>query len=119
LRLAERLLEREGQLFARAWNLGPNPCGDTTVGTVATTLSRMWGPDAAVELAPSSADPPEAGLLRLDNSLARSLLGWKPRWSVEQALERTLAWYRAWMAASDMAAITLEQLKEYAPEVRP
>lgn len=113
LRLAERLFEPEGDRFARAWNFGPDPCDDATVGAVAAALARLWGDAATVEFAPCPRDPPEAGMLRLDNSLARARLGWTPRWSIERALELTTGWHRAWMAGSDMATVSLQQIAEY------
>jgi CDP-glucose 4,6-dehydratase len=52
-------------------------------------------------------------MLRLDNTQARTELGWKPRWSIEQALAQTIAWYRAWTRGADMAAISLDQIRAY------
>lgn len=31
---------------------------------------------------------------------ARRVLGWTPRWTVEEALDQTVDWYRAWLCAS-------------------
>lgn len=31
---------------------------------------------------------------------ARRVLGWTPRWTVEEALDRTVGWYRDWLCAS-------------------
>ncbi|NWE71859.1 CDP-glucose 4,6-dehydratase, partial [Pseudomonas gingeri] len=55
----------------------------------------------------------EAGLLRLDSSRARQLLGWQPRWSLQQCLEHTLDWHLAWKNGADMRAFTLAQLDLY------
>jgi len=43
-------------------------------------------------------DPPEANLLRLSSEKARSQLGWHSRWSLAQAVDRTVAWFRAYEA---------------------
>jgi CDP-glucose 4,6-dehydratase len=113
LGLAARLLDEDGEPLARAWNFGPDADDDATVGDVAERLAALWGEDARVE---RDADPgwPEAGLLRLDSGRARSELGWAPRWSVDEALERTLAWHRAWLRGDDMAAVCREQIGAYA-----
>ena len=37
---------------------------------------------------------------------ARTELGWRPRWSLEQALEQTVAWHQAWRRGEDMHAVT-------------
>jgi CDP-glucose 4,6-dehydratase len=113
LLLAERLLAPDGRRFAGGWNFGPGVSGDATVADVASTVARLWASGAAVELAPSPRNPHEAGPLRLDSTLARTELGWEPRWSLPQALEHTMRWHQAWKRDSDMAAVSLEQISAY------
>ena len=113
LQLAQHLFAPDGAKFAKAWNFGPDASGDATVGEIAETTARLWGDGARVECAPSTGNTHEAGLLRLDSTLARTELGWKPRWSLEQALAQTVAWYRAWSRGADMAAISLDQIRAY------
>jgi CDP-glucose 4,6-dehydratase len=36
----------------------------------------------------------EAHLLYLDSSKAKSRLGWRPVWSLDEALDATVRWYR-------------------------
>jgi CDP-glucose 4,6-dehydratase len=52
-------------------------------------------------------------LLRLDSSKARSLLGWRPKYSIDQALERVIEWHRAWLAGENMHDFTLSQIEHY------
>jgi CDP-glucose 4,6-dehydratase len=113
LQLGARLCTPEGARFAKGWNFGPDTSGDATVGEIAQALARLWAEDAHVELAPSAANPHEAGLLTLDSTLARTQLGWKPRWSLEQALARTTDWNRAWIGGADMAAVSLDQIRDW------
>jgi CDP-glucose 4,6-dehydratase len=112
LALAARLLGDDGERFARAWNFGPDADDDASVGDVAQRTATLWGDGARVEREASSSFH-EAGLLRLDSSLARSELGWAPRWPLQQALERTVAWHRAWQAGDDMQAASQAQIAEY------
>ncbi len=116
LLLAEQLLSPNGAAFAKAWNFGPDASGDASVGAVAETLAQLWGMGASVESVPSTANPHEAGLLRLDSSLARSELAWRPRWSLAQALLQTATWYQAWFQGADMGAFTLDQIGAYETE---
>lgn len=113
LRLAQLLAGPNGSRFARAWNFGPGESGDATVGTVANAAARHWGRGAHVMDAPVAEHPHEAGLLRLDSANARGELGWRPRWPLDQAVERTVAWQRAWGSGADMAAFSLEQIGAY------
>ena len=113
LQLAQRLFAPDGAKFAKAWNFGPDPSGDATVGEIAETTARLWGEGARVECSPSLQNAREAGSLRLDSTLARTELRWKPRWPLDQALTQTVSWYRAWTLGANMAAISLDQIRAY------
>jgi CDP-glucose 4,6-dehydratase len=113
LHLASHLLGQGGVRFARAWNFGPGSDADATVATVAGIVARLWGSGARVEAQADGDHPHEAGLLRLDSEAARTVLGWAPRWSLEQALSHTVRWQRAWLAGEDMQALSLQQIAIY------
>jgi CDP-glucose 4,6-dehydratase len=118
LSLAARLLGEQGEQLARAWNFGPDPADDASVSEVAQRVATLWGPDAQVV---PGTDPQryEAGLLRLDSGQARSELGWTPRWSLQQALEQTVAWQQAWRRGDDMRAACLDQIAAYSRAAAP
>ena len=116
LQLAEHLLAPNGAKFAKAWNFGPDARDDASVSDVAEAAARLWGEGACVEYAPAADNPPEAGLLRLDSTHARNVLCWNPRWSLEQALDRTVVWQQAWNRGADMAAVSLDQILAYEAE---
>jgi CDP-glucose 4,6-dehydratase len=113
LQLAKQLFALDGAIFAKAWNFGPDAGDDTTVGEIAEITARLWGEGARVMCTPSPENLHEAGSLRLDSTLARTGLGWKPRWPLNQALAQTVAWYQAWTRGADMAAISLDQIRIY------
>lgn len=113
LQLARCLFEPSGAKFAKAWNFGPNCNDDATVGEVADIAARLWGEGARIEHLLSPQRAHEAGSLRLDSSLARTELDWKPRWSLEQAVAKTIAWYRASERDADLATFSLEQICSY------
>jgi CDP-glucose 4,6-dehydratase len=116
LTLAERLLGEDGDRFARAWNFGPDAADDATVGEVAGRIAARWGEGASVERDPRPAEP-EAGLLRLDSTDARTELGWRPTWGLDQAIAQTVDWHRAWVAGEDMLARSRSQVAEHARAV--
>ena len=113
LQLAEAVCGFEGDRFAKAWNFGPDVGGDAAVGKVAETVAQLWGESARVELEPSTKNPHEAGLLRLDSTMARTQLAWQPRWSLQRALAQTVDWHRAWRRGDNMAFVSLSQIHEY------
>jgi CDP-glucose 4,6-dehydratase len=113
LTLAARLLRPDGAQYATSWNFGPEAAGDATVLDVAERTARLWGDDARVQVASGDANPHETAVLRLDSARARSLLGWRPRWALDEALQRTVEWHRRWRAGDDMRAVTLAQIAAY------
>lgn len=118
LALAARLLADGGERFARAWNFGPDAGDDASVADVAQRTAALWGEAARVEPAASS-DWHEAGLLRLDSTAARSELGWAPRWSLQEALEQTVAWQRAWLREDEMQVVSRRQIATYGRSASP
>lgn len=96
LRLAERLAGPDGSRYSGAWNFGPDGAGERTVGEIAARCRSLWGGGAAFETGTARPGPHEAAFLKLDSSKARGLLGWSPRWPLDDALIRTVEWYRAY-----------------------
>ena len=113
LRLAELLHADRAGRYARAWNFGPDASADATVAQVAGSAARLWGEDARVETDPDGTHPHEAGLLRLDSQAARTALGWAPRWSLQEALGRTVEWHRARARGEDLRALCARQIDAY------
>ncbi|MCX5510521.1 CDP-glucose 4,6-dehydratase [Pseudomonas sp. BJa3] len=114
LLLAQALVE-QGQAVAQAWNFGPDSQGTATVGEVVQAMAGLW-PGEARWTVESLGQPHEAGLLTLDSSRARQLLGWRPRWGLPQALQRTLDWHRAWRDGQDMQQYSRVQIAAYEGE---
>jgi CDP-glucose 4,6-dehydratase len=113
--LAVRLLARETPVAAAAadaWNFGPAARSVWSVRALADALVRHWG-SGAWEDASTPDAPHEAGLLALNCDKACHQLGWIPVWDVEQAVSRTVAWYRAWLAGRDARTLSLDEIEAY------
>lgn len=111
LQLAEKLY-LEGPRFADAWNFGPDDCDSRPVSWIVDALTRRWGGEARWELS-LDPHPHEAHYLKLDSSKARQLLGWKPRWHLEESLRRIVDWQKAFDAGDDMRAYSLQDIVDY------
>ncbi|MBF0307816.1 MAG: CDP-glucose 4,6-dehydratase, partial [Alphaproteobacteria bacterium] len=113
LSLARRLAL--GEEVAEAWNFGPAAEDARTVGWIARRAAEAWGEGAACEIADSHVGHETARLL-LDSAKARQRLDWRPAWAVDEALDRTLSWYRAWADGADLAAFSRGQIAAHRAE---
>jgi CDP-glucose 4,6-dehydratase len=110
LLLSERICLQPG--LADGWNFGPRDCDVRTVEDVLNLTSQLlpgglnWSIDSSAQLH-------EADLLKLDSSKSVSLLGWRPRWGLEQALEMTCEWYSRCVNGCDMDDFSLKQIESY------
>jgi CDP-glucose 4,6-dehydratase len=111
LLLAERMVQ-EGPAFAAAWNFGPGENSARTVERVAAKLGELWGQPDFYE-ADTGIHPHEAMNLTLDSTKARQLLGWRPLWTVEQAIEKIVEWHQGYLEHRDVRAIGLQQIEAY------
>jgi CDP-glucose 4,6-dehydratase len=110
LMIAERLLEGRDE-FAAGWNFGPSEEDAKPVGWIVERMLEMWGADGWDR--PEGEQPHEATLLKLDCSKARAALGWRPRFSLEKALEKVVEWHKSIADGADAREVSLRQLREY------
>ncbi len=100
--------------FARAWNFGPPEEDALPVGALVERVAALWPGDLQWSAdPPSTRAPHEAHYLKLDSSLARTHLDWRPRWDLEEGLRETVRWYQGLVAGEDMRALTLSQIESF------
>ncbi|PWV42078.1 CDP-glucose 4,6-dehydratase [Achromobacter xylosoxidans] len=109
--LAQRLYEC-GQEYADGWNFGPSESDARPVQWIVERMSALWGDQASwsVDVGPHDH---EARYLKLDCSKAAMRLGWRPHWSLEESLERIVAWHREAQHGGPMVDFTLGQIRDY------
>ena len=95
-----------------AWNVGPDDADCVTTGELADIFCRAWG-DGACWQTHADDGPHEAHFLKLDCSKIKSELGWNPRWHIEEAVEKTVEWAKAWEAGADMRRVTETQMHNF------
>lgn len=113
LTLAERLVAQP-ETNASSWNFGPNHDDNRSVAWIADQMTKLWGHGAAWHLENRQDAPFEEQLLAVNADKAASQLGWRTRWNVEEALQRTVPWYRAQLGDRPMRRLSLDQIEEYA-----
>ena len=111
LMLAEKLFTK-GPQYAEAWNFGPVEEGSKSVQWIVEKLCKKWGEGASYEI-DANPQPHEANYLKLDCSKANHLLGWKPRWTMEKALDSIIEFTKAYQNKEDIKKICIKQISEY------
>ena len=113
LMLAEKLYQ-SGIECSGGWNFGPRNEDTRSVDWVVHRVSSLWGFSAELRVDSSvQTHAHEAKLLRLDSSKAASELHWQPAWSLDQALDCTVDWYRRWYAGEPAAYLARLQIERY------
>jgi CDP-glucose 4,6-dehydratase len=102
----------EGQDMHSRYNFGPAADAQATVGEVVAMAQSAW-PGASVRIDPPADAPAESGLLRLDASRAATDLGVLPRWSLHEAVTRTMDWYRGHAAGDAALALCERDIADY------
>ncbi|WEK03781.1 MAG: CDP-glucose 4,6-dehydratase [Candidatus Devosia phytovorans] len=98
---------------ATAFNFGPLESGNLSVQNVLGKLQMNW-PGLIWSTMQTDGARHEAQLLYLDSAKARNQLGWRPRWTVDTALEKTAGWYREIAANPTHAmAATRQQIEDF------
>jgi len=100
--LAERLWHEPQRVGA--YNFGPLSHEAASVGDVVKMASNAY-PASAISYQNESSAPYEAGWLALETAHARQALGVAPRWGLQEAVARTMAWYRAQAEGGDARAL--------------
>jgi CDP-glucose 4,6-dehydratase len=111
LLLLERIVA-DGLDFGGAWNFGPDRASCWPVSALVERLAAAWGNGACWQQ-DSSTHPPESVDLRLDSCKAQEKLGWRSRWPLAEALERTVAWSKSYEAGTDMGKVCRAEIDEY------
>ncbi|MGH9443999.1 MAG: CDP-glucose 4,6-dehydratase [Thermoanaerobaculia bacterium] len=118
LRLGARLIEPDSDrsAYCEAWNFGPNPDDSRTVSEVVDAIIRRWGSGSWID-ASNPKGLHEAAHLTLSIEKARARLSWTPHWQLDDAITRTIDWYRCAASGASpqrLAELCREQIAEHA-----
>ncbi len=112
LLLARKLYE-EGPAFAEGWNFGPDDTSGQPVSSVIERLKLQLEGRLHTKSEVSGSLTPEAEVLRLDCTKAKTRLYWRPLLNLETALSLTASWYMAFFRGEDMRVLTREQIRQF------
>ena len=92
LLLAKKMWEKPTE-YCEAWNFGPLHESISNVWDVASLVVSCYGKGSLKDISTEEA-PHEAKILMLDISKAMFRLGWKPKLSLQEAIQFTIDWYK-------------------------
>ncbi len=94
-----------------AFNFAPERESTWTAAAVADRVFALWGTGGWI--LDESAHGPERETLTLDSQRARTVLGWRPRLTIDQAIEWTVEWWRRSNDPIGLRSLAIEQLRAY------
>lgn len=110
LTLAQKLFGQSE--LAGAYNLGPHTHEATTVRDVVKLACSAYG-TGVTSYENNSKGPHEADGLALEIAKARVALGVTPKWALAEAVNRTMAWYRAQHEGRDARSLCEAEIAAY------
>ncbi len=98
--------------YSDAWNFGPELSSIITVKELVNILLKKYGKENWIcEYKPNPIR--EATHLFLDITKTKFKLGWNPCFSIEEAVSKTVDWYKCYRNNSDMYNFCKKQIYEY------
>lgn len=110
--LAIAEMQYQDKKYAGFYNVGPDDRDCITTGQLVDLFCAKWGEDMKW-VNRYDGGPHEANFLKLDCSKIKRVFGWKPRWGVGEAIEKTVEWSKVYFAKGDIPACMDAQIKEF------
>ena len=83
------------------YNVGPDEADCIRTEELVKLFAKAWG-QGVNWVSQCSRGPHEANYLKLDCSRLKQILGWKPSWNIEKAIEMTVEWSKCWVLHEDV-----------------
>jgi len=97
--------------FEGNYNFGPDDESCIPTGVLVELFCKAWGSGAAWRVQENNG-PHEANFLKLDCSKAKAVLGWKPKWDIKTAVEKTVEFAKSKIDEEKIACVN-RQINEY------
>lgn len=103
----------EDASLAGWYNVGPDDCDCVTTGELTTLFCKAWGDGLTWENRAEANAPHEANFLKLDSTKLKTTFGWRPRWHMQETMEKTVEWSKVWLSGGDIPAEMQREIAEY------
>ena len=98
--------------LAGYYNVGPDDIDCVTTGELVDLFCKIWGNEITWENR-YDGGPHEASFLKLDCSKIKSKFGWKPKWRVNEVIEKVVEWTKCYFNKEDIICCMDKQIEEY------
>lgn len=98
--------------YAGYYNVGPDDCDCLSTGDLVDLFCQKWGDEQSWKNV-STEGPHEAQFLKLDCSKLKRTFGWKARWHIDEAIEKTVEWAKVYQKNEDIALCMEQQIHEF------
>ncbi len=95
------------------YNVGPDECDCVTTGDLVDLFCKYWGKDASWNNQSEANAPHEANFLKLDCSKLKSTFGWKPRWHIDECMEKTCQFSKVWLEQGNIPEEMDREIEEF------
>ncbi|MHB1315842.1 MAG: CDP-glucose 4,6-dehydratase [Christensenellales bacterium] len=102
----------EHKKYAGYYNVGPDDYDCITTGELVELFCKSWGTGLSWENK-SSGGLHEAHFLKLDCSKLKATFGWKPRWNVQTAINKTVEWTKVYLQGGGVRQCMDDQIAEF------
>lgn len=93
--------------FQSYYNVGPDDCDCVDTGDLVSLFCEKWnadrnlGVEAKWESQAEKNAPHEANFLKLDSTKIKTMLGYKPRWHIDECMEKTVEFSQTYLVSPD------------------
>lgn len=94
------------------YNVGPDDIDCITTGQIVDMFCKYWG-EGLTWINQYDGGPHEANFLKLDCSKVKAKFGWKPVWSVEEAVCKVVEWTKEYAASATISEVMDRQIQEF------
>lgn len=95
------------------YNVGPDDCDCVTTGDLVNMFCNTWG-NGAKWVNKSDGGPHEASFLKLDNNKIKQTFGCKPRWHINEAMNKICQWTKVYLEDKTLVPAEMDkEIKEF------
>ena len=102
----------EDKKYSGSYNIGPCDEDCITTGKLVDMFCEKWQ-EGLEWVNKSDGGPHEAKFLKLDCTKLRETFDWSPTWKVEDAVKKTVDWYKAYNQKEDMSEFMNSQINDF------